>query len=128
MSNYRRVYLPGGTYFFTVVTRHRVPVFTTEERVEMLRQAFRKVMTTRPFAIDAMVVLPDTCTASGVCRIAMLITLPVGGKLRKPYHARSAVSPTRVMSGCCGSADFGSMLFEIKQIGASMWITSITTR
>jgi len=59
MSNYRRVYLPGGTYFFTVVTHHRAPVFTSEERVAMLRQAFRKIMTIRPFTIDAMVVLPE---------------------------------------------------------------------
>ncbi len=59
MSNYRRVYLPGGTYFFTVVTLDRVPVFINEDRVEALRQAFRKVMAVRPFRIDAMVVLPE---------------------------------------------------------------------
>ena len=59
MSNYRRVYLPGGTYFFTVVTLDRVPVFINEDRVEALRKAFRKVMAVRPFGIDAMVVLPE---------------------------------------------------------------------
>ncbi|MBI3223100.1 MAG: transposase [Nitrosomonadales bacterium] len=59
MSSYRRAYLPGGIYFFTVVTFNRVPVFTDEHRVEILRQAFRKVMATRPFEIDAMVILPD---------------------------------------------------------------------
>ncbi len=59
MSNYRRVYIPGGTYFFTVVTLDRVPVFINEDRVEALRQAFRKVMAVRPFRIDAMVVLPE---------------------------------------------------------------------
>ncbi len=59
MSNYRRAYLPGGIYFFTVVTLNRAPIFTNEERVEVLRQAFRKVMVTRPFEIDAMVILPD---------------------------------------------------------------------
>lgn len=59
MSSYRRAYLPGGIYFFTVVTFHRVPFFTDEHRVEILRQAFRKVMATRPFEIDAMVILSD---------------------------------------------------------------------
>lgn len=59
MSNYRRAYLPGGIYFFTVVTFNRVPVFTDENRVEALRQAFRKVKATRPFEIDAMVILPE---------------------------------------------------------------------
>ena len=59
MSNYRRVYLPGGVYFFTVVTLNRVPIFINEDRVEALRQAFRKVMAARPFEIDALVVLPE---------------------------------------------------------------------
>ena len=59
MSNYRRAYLPGGVYFFTVVTFNRAPVFTNEGRVDVLRQAFRKVMAVRPFEVDAMVVLPE---------------------------------------------------------------------
>ena len=59
MSNYRRAYIQGGVYFFTVVTLDRAPVFTSDERVEVLREAFRKVMAVRPFQIDAMVVLPE---------------------------------------------------------------------
>ena len=59
MSEYRRANVAGGTYFFTVVTHQRTPIFTTEERIEMLRQVIRKVMTTHPFEIDAMVVLPE---------------------------------------------------------------------
>ncbi|MDP3331319.1 MAG: transposase [Methylococcaceae bacterium] len=59
MSNYHRAYTPGGSYFFTVVTLNRAPIFINEERVEILRQAFRKVMETLPFQIDAMVVLPE---------------------------------------------------------------------
>ena len=59
MSQYRRIFIPGGTYFFTVVTHDRAPRFTTPERVESLRAAFRQVMGARPFQIDAIVVLPD---------------------------------------------------------------------
>lgn len=59
MSNYRRAYIPGGVYFFTVVTHDRAPIFTSEERVKILRESFRKIMATRPFRIDAMVILPD---------------------------------------------------------------------
>ena len=59
MSDYHRVYIPGGVFFFTVVTLGRTPIFVDEERVEMLRQAFRKVMAIQPFQIDAMVVLPE---------------------------------------------------------------------
>ncbi|PXF55842.1 MAG: transposase [Deltaproteobacteria bacterium] len=59
MSNYRRAYIPGAAYFFTVVTRHRKPWFDREERVEILREAFQKTMSKRPFRIDAIVVLPN---------------------------------------------------------------------
>jgi putative transposase len=59
MSDYRRAYLAGGTYFFTVVTHERIPVFDCAEHVEILRDAFRKIRKAQPFAIDAIVVLPD---------------------------------------------------------------------
>lgn len=59
MSNYHRTHLAGGCYFFTVVTLNRTPIFINEERVEVLRQAIRKVMVARPFEIDAMVILPE---------------------------------------------------------------------
>ena len=59
MSNYRRTNIPGGTYFFTVVTHDRAPIFINEWRVEVMRQALRKVMVVRPFQIDAIVVLPE---------------------------------------------------------------------
>ena len=59
MSNYRRTNIPGGTYFFTVVTHNRAPIFINEWRVEVMRQALRKVMVVRPFQIDAIVVLPE---------------------------------------------------------------------
>jgi len=59
MSNYRRTIIPGGVFFFTVVARKRAPVFTSEARVGALRNALRKVKKSRPFIIDAMVVLPD---------------------------------------------------------------------
>ncbi|WP_295587129.1 transposase [uncultured Lamprocystis sp.] len=59
MSNYRRVYIPGGAYFFTVVTHNRRPIFTTDNRVDILRDALRKVKVSHPFDIDAIVVLPE---------------------------------------------------------------------
>jgi len=59
MSNYHRIHLAGGCYFFTAVTLNRNPIFTNGERVEVLRQAIRKVMVAHPFEIDAMVILPE---------------------------------------------------------------------
>ena len=57
MSNYRRVYIPGGSYFFTVVTQGRAPLLI--EHVDHLRRAFRLALARRPVRIDAIVVLPD---------------------------------------------------------------------
>lgn len=56
---YRRAFIPGGTFFFTLVTEKRRPLLASDEAVDVLRQAFRTVKTARPFALDAMVVLPD---------------------------------------------------------------------
>jgi putative transposase len=59
MMNYRRNRVHGGTYFFTVVTADRTPVFNSPAAVACLRTSFSSVMQRFPFVIDAMVVLPD---------------------------------------------------------------------
>ncbi len=59
MSNYKRVYIPGGIFFFTLVTHHRKPLFADELNIKALRHAFIKVKSIRNFQIDAIVILPD---------------------------------------------------------------------
>jgi putative transposase len=59
MSNYRRLYILVETYFFTLVSYHRKPIFADDERVEQLRRSFRQIKTKRPFDLLAAVVLPD---------------------------------------------------------------------
>ena len=56
---YRRAFLPGGSFFFTLVMEGRRPIFASAEAVDVLREAFRSVRLSRPFELDAMVVLPD---------------------------------------------------------------------
>lgn len=56
---YRRAIAPGGTFFFTVVTYRRRPILASVEAVDVLREAFRSVRRSRPFEIDAIVVMPD---------------------------------------------------------------------
>jgi putative transposase len=58
MTAYRRNFVPGGTYFFTVNLEDRSRTLLTD-RVDLLRAAFRETRTRHPFAIDAIVVLPD---------------------------------------------------------------------
>ncbi|QIL43939.1 transposase [Acidovorax sp. HDW3] len=57
--HYRRASTPGGSFFFTVVTEGRRPVFAAAENVQVLRTAFKQVRATRPFTIEAIIVLPD---------------------------------------------------------------------
>jgi REP-associated tyrosine transposase len=56
---YRRSFLPGGTFFFTVVTADRQPLFAEQKNIATLREAFRTIRLQRPFSLDAAVVLPD---------------------------------------------------------------------
>ncbi len=67
---YRRVLVEGGSYFFTVVTHQRKPVFENERAIVLLHEAIAKIQTRHPFEIDAQVILPDHLHA--------LWTLPKG--------------------------------------------------
>jgi putative transposase len=58
MPNYRRTFVPGGTWFFTVAIADRRAALLTE-RIDALSHAFRVVRAWRPFAMPAFVVLPD---------------------------------------------------------------------
>ena len=59
MPQYRRVYIPGGTFFLTVVTYKRQPLFAEPANVAMLRSAVATVKSEMPFQIIGAVVLPD---------------------------------------------------------------------
>lgn len=56
---YQRLFVQGGSYFFTLVTAQRKPVFSDESAIKVLRDSFKRVMDKRPFNIDAFVLLPD---------------------------------------------------------------------
>jgi putative transposase len=58
MPDYRRVWVPGGTYFFTVNLLER-RLDTLVRHIDALREAVRVTRRQRPFHIDAWVVLPD---------------------------------------------------------------------
>jgi len=58
MVRYRRNFVPGGAFFFTVTLNDRRSSALVDH-VALLRAAFRKARTERPFVVDAIVVLPD---------------------------------------------------------------------
>jgi REP-associated tyrosine transposase len=58
MTDYRRNFIPGGSFFFTVnLAERRLRLLT--EHIDTLRIAFRETRQNHPFTIEAMVVLPD---------------------------------------------------------------------
>ena len=59
MSDYLRYFVPGGTFYFTVVTYSRRPILTTDEGREFLRKAITSVKNRHAFSLVATVLLPD---------------------------------------------------------------------
>ena len=70
MSDYRRRYVPGGTFFFTLVTYQRRNLFASSLARQLLRDAIRHCRQHRPFDIEAIVLLPD--------HMHVIMTLPPG--------------------------------------------------
>ena len=70
MGEYRRGYAPGGTVFLTVETNFRRPILTSDLARPILRAALIETRCSRPFRIEAIVLLPD--------HLHMVWTLPDG--------------------------------------------------
>lgn len=58
MVNYRRNYIKGGSYFFTITLRDRHLDYLVKH-IDLLQNAMRKVKQEEPYEIKAMVVLPE---------------------------------------------------------------------
>jgi putative transposase len=56
---YRRARVEGASYFFTLVTETRRPIFADSSEVAALYRAIECVRARHPFEIEAIVVLPD---------------------------------------------------------------------
>ena len=59
MPEYRRSFIEGGTFFFTVVTYHRLPILTTLQGRKLLHSAWVDVRERFPFTLDAVCLLPE---------------------------------------------------------------------
>ena len=67
MSDHNPEHVDGETYFLTLVSARRAPIFSAPETRLMLRTAIQKVRQRHPFEIVGMVVLPDHLHA--LCRL-----------------------------------------------------------
>ena len=128
MTDYRRNFIAGGSFFFTVNL--------AERRLRLLTQhtAFRETRRHHPFAIDAMVVLPD--------HLHTIWTLPEDDAdfatrwrlINRHFHAawqpangfQTAVPPKA--NAASGSGAIGNKRFAMRTISRVIWITSISTR
>lgn len=70
MPDYRRWYVPGGTYFFTVVTHRRYPFFKAPPARRLLGEVMRDARAERPFETIASALLWD--------HLHCIWTLPAG--------------------------------------------------
>jgi putative transposase len=70
MPNYRRNFLEGGTYFFTLTTHHRRRFLVDEPAPRILGDVIRACQARWAFHADAIVLLPD--------HLHLVITLPHG--------------------------------------------------
>jgi putative transposase len=70
MPDFRRFFVAGGTYFFTLATANRAPLFADAEGRAMLGRAIRARCAQSPFTTIAIVLMPDHLHA--------IWTLPAG--------------------------------------------------
>jgi putative transposase len=59
MTEYRRAYVPGGSWFFTVNLAERKANRLLVEKIDLLRSAFEYTKQRYPFRMNAVVILPD---------------------------------------------------------------------
>ncbi len=59
MPEYRRAFVPGGTFFFTVVVHQRRDLFRDPVAIDLLRSVLRRCSLRWPTEFNAFVLLPD---------------------------------------------------------------------
>jgi putative transposase len=132
MTDYRRNFIAGGSFFLTVnLAERRLRLLT--EHIDKLRAALRQTHRHHPFTIDAMVVLPDHLHA--------LWTLPEGDanfaprwRLIKSAFSRSLATGERISDSRAAKGE--RSIWQRRywkhtirdESDSVMWITSISTR
>ena len=132
MPDYRRLRIPGATYFFTVNLLDRRSDLLVAHIAE-LREAVRAVRAKWPFHIDAWVVLPEHMHClwtmpeddSDFPRRWQEIKISFAKSLPRLSLARRAWSAEE--SAGFGNAATGSTPFEMTEIWSATSITSTST-
>jgi len=139
MSNYRRCYVLGGSYFFTVVTERRAKILGNDLTRDLLRAAFQDCFHRwPPFRVDAMVMLQDHMHA--------IWTLPPDdsaypkrwGAIKKHFtqswlalggaEKPRSLSRIGIVGEVSGNVTTQNILYAMNETTNGISITSITTR
>jgi putative transposase len=112
MPNYARAFKPGGTFFLTLVTEKRAPIFADAIARPLLHAALNNCRRFHPFILDAIVLLPD--------HLHMLITLPNGDSdfSIRVTNIKSAFTRTYLAAG--GKEQFRSAS-RLRQRNRGIW-------
>ena len=78
MTDYRRHRVPGGCYFFTVNLLKRRGNTLLTDRIDLLREAVRRVRRGHPSQSMPGSSFPIICTLFGRCRQATTTSRPAG--------------------------------------------------
>ena len=138
MPSYRRNFVAGGTFFFTVVTHDRRPILTSPIGRSCLRGAIRQVRLKRPFNLVAIVLIPDHLHAVWTLARATETFPHAGHRSRKPspeaiYRQGAPKAPSTshgfdAASVLSGNGDPGSIRAETRTTSRGASITFIGIR
>jgi len=137
MSNYRRCYVPGGSYFFTVVTERRAKILGNDLARDLLRAAFQDCFQSwPPFQVDAMVMLHDHMHAIWTLLPGDAAYPKRWGAIKKYFTqswlaldgAEQSRSSSRIVGDVSGNAIMRNIRYVMKEITNGILITSITIR
>lgn len=138
MPNYRRAYVPGGSFFFTLVTNRRAPLFSQALGRRLLGSMFRRCLLRWPFTINALVLLPEHLHA--------IWSLPPGdieypkrwGWIKKEFtkewlreggpRNRSATAASANDGEECGNRDTGRIHWKTKRTSSATSTTFTSIR
>jgi putative transposase len=113
MPFYRRLRRAGGTFFLTLVTENRAPIFAAEGPRLLLRGALIRCRTLHPFILDAIVLLPD--------HLHLLMTLPSGDDNYPRRLANLKAGFTRAYIAAGGSEQQRSAS-RVRQRARGVWL------
>jgi putative transposase len=113
MPYYRRVRRPGGTFFLTLVTQNRAPLFADDAARALLRGAIEWCRELHPFTVDAIVLLPD--------HLHVLMTLPAGEDDYPVRVANLKAGFTRAHLAA-GGVEQGRSASRVRQRARGVWL------